>query len=89
MLARLKEWRRTEAAEHSLPAYCVFTDATLVSIAESRPRSSAELVAIHGLGTTKASKYGESVLAIVAGEAGGQTPEETSEKGLLSPLPLP
>jgi DNA helicase-2/ATP-dependent DNA helicase PcrA len=91
MLARLKEWRRTEAAEHSLPAYCVFTDATLVSIAESRPRSSADLVAIHGLGTTKASKYGESVLAIVAGgagDAGQRAPEETSEKGLLSQMPL-
>jgi len=92
MLARLKEWRRTEAAEQSLPAYCVFTDATLVSIAESKPRNPTELVAIHGLGTTKASKYGESVLAIVADGAGAddaKTSEETPKKGLLSQLPLP
>ena len=34
----LREWRRQEAAEQKLPAYCVFTDATLVAMAEARPR---------------------------------------------------
>ena len=37
-MAMLKEWRRQEAAEQKLPAYCVFTDATLIAIAEARPR---------------------------------------------------
>ena len=34
----LKEWRRQQAAEDNLPAFCVFTDATLVALAEARPR---------------------------------------------------
>ena len=38
-MALLREWRRQEAAEQKLPAYCVFTDATLIAIAEARPRS--------------------------------------------------
>jgi DNA helicase-2/ATP-dependent DNA helicase PcrA len=67
-MGRLREWRRQEAAEQKLPAYCIFTDATLVALAESRPRNSAELVKIQGLGPAKVGKYGEHVLAILAGE---------------------
>lgn len=70
-MARLKEWRRGEASEQSIPAYCVFTDATLMAIAEARPRSARDLVKIHGLGATKAAKYGERVLAILEGQSGG------------------
>ena len=65
-LAMLKEWRKQEAAETSLPAYCVFTDATLMAIAEAKPASPVELLKIHGLGSAKATKYGEHVLAIIA-----------------------
>ena len=64
----LKEWRRQEAAEQKLPAYCVFTDATLVAIAETRPRSIVDLLKVQGLGRTKADKYGEHLLAIIATE---------------------
>jgi DNA helicase II / ATP-dependent DNA helicase PcrA len=68
-MALLREWRRQEAAGQKLPAYCVFTDATLIAIAEARPRSMADLIKVQGLGHTKADKYGEHVLAIVATEA--------------------
>jgi DNA helicase-2/ATP-dependent DNA helicase PcrA len=68
-MALLREWRRQEAAEQKLPAYCVFTDATLIAIAEARPRSMADLIKVQGLGHSKADKYGEHVLAIVATEA--------------------
>ena len=68
-MSRLREWRRQEAAEQKLPAYCIFTDATLVALAEGRPRNATELVKIQGLGPAKASKYGEHVLAILAEEA--------------------
>ncbi len=70
-MARLREWRRQEAAEQKLPAYCVFTDATLVALAESRPRSAGDLIKIQGLGPAKAGKYGEQVLAILAAETEG------------------
>ncbi|MCW2811509.1 MAG: uvrD2 [Friedmanniella sp.] len=73
----LKEWRKQEAAEQSVPAYCVFTDATLVAIAEARPRTSADLIRVQGLGPTKAGKYGEQVLAIVAA-AEGSVPAEAA-----------
>jgi DNA helicase II / ATP-dependent DNA helicase PcrA len=62
----LKEWRRQQAAEDNLPAFCVFTDATLVALAEARPRTSVELIKVQGLGPVKAQKYGDEVLAILA-----------------------
>ena len=67
-LTLLKEWRRQEAAAQSLPAYCIFTDATLVAVAEARPASPADLIKIAGLGAAKVEKYGEHVLAILAQE---------------------
>ena len=67
-MAKLREWRRQEAAEQKLPAYCVFTDATLIALAEARPRTPAELIKVQGLGPAKAGKYGDYVLAIMAAE---------------------
>jgi ATP-dependent DNA helicase UvrD/PcrA len=67
-MALLREWRRQEAADQKLPAYCVFTDATLIAIAEARPGSMMELIKVQGLGPTKADRYGEHVLAIIAKE---------------------
>jgi DNA helicase-2/ATP-dependent DNA helicase PcrA len=65
-LELLREWRRQEAASASLPAYCVFTDATLVAIAEARPRSGPDLYRVQGLGKVKIDKYGDQVLAVMA-----------------------
>jgi DNA helicase-2/ATP-dependent DNA helicase PcrA len=62
----LRDWRRARAAEQKQPAFCVFTDATLTAIAESRPTSVAELVTVPGVGAAKLAKYGDEVLAIIA-----------------------
>ena len=49
-----------------MPAYVVFTDATLTAIAERRPRSSAELAQVPGVGPTKLASYGPAVLDLLA-----------------------
>jgi DNA helicase-2/ATP-dependent DNA helicase PcrA len=67
-LTLLREWRRQEAAAQSLPAYCVFTDATLVALAEARPGTQQDLIKVAGLGPSKVEKYGDQVLAILAQE---------------------
>jgi DNA helicase-2/ATP-dependent DNA helicase PcrA len=66
LFERLREWRLGRAAEQKQPAFCVFTDATLTAIAESRPMSVADLVAIPGIGAAKLAKYGDDVLKITA-----------------------
>jgi DNA helicase-2/ATP-dependent DNA helicase PcrA len=64
---RLRSWRLERAREQSLPAFCIFTDATLAAIAETRPASERELTRIPGVGRTKLDKYGADVLALCAG----------------------
>jgi DNA helicase-2/ATP-dependent DNA helicase PcrA len=60
----LFDWRAEKAAEESMPAFVIFTDATLTAIAEARPTDEREFLRIPGIGRTKLSKYGESVLTI-------------------------
>ncbi|WP_214369111.1 ATP-dependent DNA helicase UvrD2 [Pseudonocardia sp. H11422] len=66
LLDRLKEWRASTAREQQVPAYVVFTDATLTAIAEQRPADPAALVGIPGIGARKLDRYGPEVLALVA-----------------------
>ena len=68
--ALLTQWRLREADERGLPAFCVFTDATLMAIAEDRPADAPALLSIPGVGRTKAEQYGEAILALLAGEDG-------------------
>ncbi|GAA2849123.1 UvrD-helicase domain-containing protein [Paenarthrobacter ilicis] len=62
----LRQWRRDEAQSADVPAYVVFTDATLTAIAEARPSSLEELAALAGVGPSKLERYGEAVLAVLA-----------------------
>ncbi|MFB7465551.1 ATP-dependent DNA helicase UvrD2 [Streptomyces sp. NPDC056224] len=68
---RLREWRRAQAKEQGLPPYCVFTDKTLMAIAEAAPSEAGELSMISGVGARKLDRYGADVLAICAGEEPG------------------
>ena len=61
----LREWRRQEAADAGLPAFCIFTDATLMAIAEARPADERRMLAIAGVGRSKYDKYAEAVFAIL------------------------
>jgi ATP-dependent DNA helicase RecQ len=60
--------RRRLAEERRVPAYVVFSDATLLEMAERRPRSEAELLQVSGVGLSKLERYGAAFLAEI--EAG-------------------
>ncbi|WP_336051198.1 ATP-dependent DNA helicase UvrD2 [Streptomyces sp. CA2R101] len=85
---RLCAWRAEQAARSRQPAYCVFTDKTLMAIAEAVPGTEAELAVISGVGRRKFDRYGSDVLAICAGEelvgaledGPGDATENSSEK---------
>jgi DNA helicase II / ATP-dependent DNA helicase PcrA len=68
LFERLREWRGEQARSQSLPAYVVFTDATLMAIAEDPPGNERELAAVPGVGPSKLDKYGAAVLSLCAGE---------------------
>jgi len=66
LFERLREWRLERAGEEKVPAYVVFTDATLELIAEVKPADEAALLRIAGIGRAKLEKYGDDVLGLVS-----------------------
>jgi len=62
----LRQWRSATANAASVPAFVVFTDATLTAIAENTPKDLAGLSAISGVGSRKLEMYGPDVIAILA-----------------------
>ncbi|GAB7060976.1 ATP-dependent DNA helicase UvrD2 [Streptomyces mexicanus] len=70
---RLRAWRQEQARRSGQPAFCVFTDRTLMAIAEAVPDDERELARIPGVGMRKLRRHGADVLAICAGrEPGGE-----------------
>ena len=67
LFGRLRAWRRKQADAQGVPAYVVFSDATLVGIADSSPTSRAALAKVSGVGATKLDRYADPVLAVLAG----------------------
>ncbi|MGA9492839.1 MAG: ATP-dependent DNA helicase UvrD2, partial [Mycobacterium sp.] len=65
LLLELKDWRLRTAKEMNVPAYVVFTDNTLIAIAELLPTDDAALVAIPGIGARKLEQFGPDVLDLV------------------------
>jgi ATP-dependent DNA helicase RecQ len=65
LLDRLKRVRSELASRESLPAYCIFNDATLDSIAARSPLTESDLLDVKGVGPTKLAKYGQMFLDVV------------------------
>ncbi len=61
----LREWRLETAREADVPAFVVFTDATLTAIAEKVSRDVAALSRITGVGPAKLERYGAAVLSLL------------------------
>jgi len=59
----LREWRRVTAKEQGMPAYVVLHDSSLDEICRLQPMSTAELLAITGIGERKAESYGPAILS--------------------------
>lgn len=67
LFERLRQWRARVAGTQKVPAYVVFTDATLTALAERKPERPEDLLAIAGIGPRKLRLYGEAVIALVGG----------------------
>jgi DNA helicase II / ATP-dependent DNA helicase PcrA len=66
----LREWRLATAKEADVPAFVVFTDATLTAIAERVPTDTRGLAGITGVGPAKLERYGEAVLDVLQNFSG-------------------
>jgi len=65
VFAALKKWRLKVSRAAGQPAFMVFSDATLMSIAEAMPQSTSELLDVSGVGPVKVEQYGDGVLAVL------------------------
>lgn len=66
LLIALKELRRSLAMRQSVPAYVVFSDATLVDMCRLKPKTQEEFMEVSGVGQAKSQRYGEVFLAVIA-----------------------
>ncbi len=90
LFARLRAWRLATAKEQGVPAFVVFSDATLQAIAARRPAGLAQLADVPGVGAVKLDRYGAAVLEICAdsGQAGTQAGPSQSAGGPSRPAGL-
>ena len=66
LLDKLKDWRLQKSHDlRDIPAYYIFSDATLEEIALKKPQTLIELESIRGFGPTKIMKYGEELLNLI------------------------
>ncbi len=66
LFQRLRELRKSIADRQRVPAYVVFSDKTLRAMAEARPSTPQELLAVSGVGPLKLERYGEAFLEAVS-----------------------
>jgi DNA helicase-2/ATP-dependent DNA helicase PcrA len=66
LFEQLRRWRAERAKEQGVPAYVVFHDATLATIAELRPADRGGLAQVPGVGPKKLELYADDVLQIVS-----------------------
>ncbi|MBM7862872.1 DNA helicase RecQ [Lentzea nigeriaca] len=82
----LRDWRAQQAREQGVPAYVIFHDATLKSIAATRPTTLTALGALSGVGQAKLAKYGDQILEAVATAT---PPDGVTTEPVPAPSPKP
>ncbi len=79
LLEKLKKLRRELAAKEGVPAYIIFTDASLMDMCRRLPVNEEEFLSVSGVGRKKCELYGMAFLEAIkkyASEKSGWTEEE-------------
>lgn len=66
LLDALKALRKGIASKKSVPAYVIFTDATLIDMCKKCPKTPDEMLEVSGVGRTKLEKFGKQFLEEIA-----------------------
>ena len=72
LLNALYAQRKRLAGKQNIPAFMVFSDATLREMVERKPLSTDELLNISGVGEKKAARYGNAFLRIIEDAVGSR-----------------
>ena len=65
LFAKLRELRKSIADGEDIAPFIVFNDATLSELARVQPISSAQMLAISGIGDVKLSRYGQAFMQAI------------------------
>lgn len=65
LLVKLKGLRREMARDLGKPAYIIFSDATLIDMAQKRPLDRRQMLTVSGVGETKFERFGEAFLEAI------------------------
>ncbi len=79
VVAALRDLRSAAAKAANVPAYVVFTDATLADLVARWPTDAEGLLAVHGIGPTKADRHGGGILAVLAAHDRPESPEPSTD----------
>jgi len=66
LFAKLKHLRKSIAEDDGVPPFVVFSDASLADMARLLPSSSAEFLAVSGVGQTKLERYGTRFISLIS-----------------------
>ena len=67
VFSRLRDWRKSVAEKEGVPVYVVLTNEQLAQMVQKKVSSKTGLMEIEGVGDARVEKYGESLLALLAG----------------------
>lgn len=65
LFAKLKHLRKSIAEEGQVPAYVVFSDASLADMASRLPTDSTAFLQVSGVGNTKLIRYGDAFINLI------------------------
>ncbi len=80
LFEELRKLRRLLAQQRSVPAYIVFSDATLRDLARKHPTTPGALLLVTGIGMKKVELYGEDVLKTI--NARSQRPKDARPRSI-------
>jgi ATP-dependent DNA helicase RecQ len=89
LFEQLRASRRVLAEKENVPAYIIFSDATLKEIVSKKPQNLAEFIHINGMGEHKVKKYGNTLLKEIKSwqkDFGPKQPKQSTYKETLSLL---
>lgn len=84
LLIKLKNLRYKIASGSNVPAFVIFTDATLVDMCRKKPINSSEMLNVLGVGTVKINRYGKDFLQVISQHSTSENSNENNEKHELS-----
>ena len=77
VFAKLREWRKQQADESSVPVYTIFTNQQLAEMVTLHIVSKTELRDIEGVGESRVKKYADAILPVLQQALGKKSENET------------